>query len=418
MTARRSSRRQSTLIGAALIGAMLAIAGILAIVGASSVANSTAGQSVDVDERPVIEFPATANAALAVVDDRGRLASLVVATLLPSGAGGTIVTVPVNADVNVGLEPTARPLNTFVDADDPAAFFEAVENTLALSLQFGEIVGTERLAELLEPVSPVRVDLPAPVLDGPFGDAVTVVEAGEGVLGAAAVANALAAIDSSGASYDHHWIDVELWSAIAAGAGVAEPDGLSVESLDELFASLWAGPVQVRDLELQGEVESLDVDAVVLSRRDTVVLLSQISPTRVSAPGDGLIFRVVVPFSDEQIAASDGLFASRSEVARTVVGEMLFFQNNVVSVDTSAAAAGAPAITQIDVVDERLVAELQASAFVVYGEANVVLATEVIDGVDAVITLGTSYLDLKADAAVAGESAAETDVADTVDGDG
>lgn len=418
MTARSSSRRRSTLIGAGLVVAMLAVAGILAIVGASSVANSTAGEAVGVDERPVIELPATENAALAVVDDRGRLASLVVATLLPDGSGGTIVTVPVNADVNVGLEPTALPLDTFVDADDPAAFFEVVENTLALSLQFGEIVGTERLAELIEPVSPVRVDLAAPVLDGPFGDAVTVVESGASSLDAVTAANALAAIDNSGKSYDHHWIDVALWSATAAGAGAAEHEGVSVDDLDELFAHLWAGPVQVRDLELQGEVESVDVDAVVLSRRDTVVVLAQISPTRVSAPGDGLIFRVVVPFSDEQMAAADGLFASRTEVARTVVGEMLFFQNNVVSVDTTGSVDGAPAITLIEVVDERLVAELQSSAFVIYGDAKAVLATEVIDGVDAVVTLGTSYFDLKTDAAGANESAAEVDVADTVDGDG
>ncbi len=64
-----------------------------------------------------------------------------------------------------------------------------------------------------------------------------------------------------------------------------------------------------------------------------------------------------------------------------------------------------------------MVADLQASAFVIYGEAEAVLATEVIDGIDVVVTLGTSYLDLKAEAAAANESAAEPDVADTVDGD-
>lgn len=401
--------------------ALLLVAGVLAIVGATSVANSTAGQAIDVDQRPIVALPSTDNAALAVVDDRGRLASLVVATLLPAGSGGTIVTVPVNADVNVGLEPTARPLDALLDADDPAAFFESVENTLALSLQFGEIVGTERLAALLEPVVPVRVDLAGPVRDGLLGEQATLVDAGPSELDGGALAAAVAAIDSSGQTYDHHWIDVDLWSAVAAEAEATDTgatDTATVDTLDELFARLWSGPVQVRDLQLQNDVEVTDVDAVVLSRRDTVVLLAQISPTRVSAPGDGLIFRVVVPFSDEQLAASGGLFGSRSEVAQTVVGEMLFFQNNVISVDTAAAAAGAPDVTRIDVADEQFVDQLQASAFVIYGEADALLATEVIDGVDAVITLGTSYFDKKAASADADDSASEPDVADTVDADG
>ena len=54
----------------------------------------------------------------------------------------------------------------------------------------------------------------------------------------------------------------------------------------------------------------------------------------------------------------------------------------------------------------------------IYGEADAVLATETIDGVDAVITLGTSYFDLKAEAAAANEQTAETIVADTVVDDG
>ena len=46
--------------------------------------------------------------------------------------------------------------------------------------------------------------------------------------------------------------------------------------------------------------------------------------------------RIVGPFSDEQIDASDGEYESTSELMLDVIGEMLFFQANVVSVDTAA----------------------------------------------------------------------------------
>lgn len=404
-----------------LVVVLVAVAAVLALVGANSVANSTAGEAVEIDGRPVVKLPPTDNVALAVVDDDERLASLAIVTLLPGGVGGSIVTVPVNADVNVGLEATAMPLDTLLDVADPAAFFENVENTLGVSLLFGEIVDAERLATLIEPAAPVAVDLPGPVVDGPLGDSDVVVEAGPDELDAATAAAAIAAIDGSGDSYDHHWIDVDMWSAVAAGSGSEAVEPGPVDTVEDLFEQLWSGPVQVRDLALQDDLATVDVDAdadaVVLSRRDTVVVFAQVSPTRVSAPGDGLIFRVVVPFSDEQLDAGDGQFDSRSEVARTVVGEMLFFQNNVVSVDTTAAADGAPSITKIEVADERLVDELQASAFVIYGDAEAVLASEVIDGIDAVVTLGTSYLDHKA-TSTADEPTAEGDVADTVVDDG
>jgi len=420
VTARPSVRRRSTLIAAGLTVAMLLVAGVLALIGANSVVNSTAGDSVDPDDRPILEFPPTDNAALAVVDEQGRLASLVVATLLPSGTGGSIVNIPVNADANVGLDTTVRPLEALLDPDNPAAFFESVENTLALSLQFGEIAGAERLEALLAPVAPVSVDLAGPVLDGSSDDTDVVVDAGVRQLDASMTALALAAIDTSGASYDHHWIDVDLWSAIAGGAGDVETqvDERPVTTLDDLFTRLWAGPVQARDLELQPDVGPFDLDAVVLSRRDVFVVFGQISPVRVAAPGAGLVFRIVVPFSDEQISATDGLFDSRTDVARAVVGEMLSFENNVVSVDITPADGGAPELTKIEVASEGFVPDLQASAFLIYGEAEAVLATERIDGVDAVITLGTSYFDLDADAGGANESTAETDVGDTVVDDG
>ena len=79
-----------------------------------------------------------------------------------------------------------------------------------------------------------------------------------------------------------------------------------------------------------------------------------------------------------------------------VIGEMYFFQANVVSVDTQPAPAGAAAVTLIEVAEERFIADMEAIAPIVFGESEVVLASTLIEGIDVVITLGTDYIATKA----------------------
>ena len=47
-------------------------------------------------------FPNTPVGAIAAVDGQGKLASLAVLVVQPAGTGGSIVTVPVNADSGGG----------------------------------------------------------------------------------------------------------------------------------------------------------------------------------------------------------------------------------------------------------------------------------------------------------------------------
>ena len=141
MTARADQRRRRTLIGAVVAAVLIVSAAGLTAVGANAVLNSTEGEVAAVDSRPVLSLPATDNAALAVVDDDNRLTSLIVATLLPSGQGGTIVTIPVTADSTALFGEVRRPLNGELDSADPSSFFQQIEATVAVTLQFGEIVG-------------------------------------------------------------------------------------------------------------------------------------------------------------------------------------------------------------------------------------------------------------------------------------
>ncbi|NND74031.1 MAG: hypothetical protein HKN44_03405, partial [Ilumatobacter sp.] len=181
MTALPTRRKRRTVVGAVVAFVLVMVAAGLAAAGAMTVVNSKAGEEVVGETRPVVQFPNTDNAALAVVDDEGRLTSLIIATLAPAGIGGSIVTIPVNADASIGFGDTRRPLDGVLDAvlADPERFFEAVEGTLAISLQFGEIVSAERLAHLIGPVVPATVVLSEPVFDSLTPGSGQIVPAGE-----------------------------------------------------------------------------------------------------------------------------------------------------------------------------------------------------------------------------------------------
>ena len=385
----------------------------LATVGATTLVNSKEGETIAADARTVVMFPNTDNAALAVVNDANQLTSLIIATLSPSGTGGSIVTIPVNADASSGLGDTRRPVDAELDLEDPARFFETVEGTLAISLQFGEIVSADRLAALIGSVTPIDVDLSVPVVDSRAPGTGTVVGAGERRLSEPATVNVLRSLDVTGESYDHHVIDVEVWSALAASAPVAEPVEVALDdadrpvsstTIDELFARLWSGPVQVRNLAVDRIDSGGATDAVVIDREDALLVFAQVSPARTSTPNPGLVFRVVVPYTEEQIADS-GVFTSSSELARLIIGELLFFSANVVSVDTAPAPGGARDVGRIEVADDRFMPDMVTLTPLVFGDSEVVLADERVDGVDVVLTLGMDYIDLKrAGGLVAGDA--------------
>ena len=417
----------------------------MTLVGATTIANSTEGVVVQGDVRPVISLPQTDNAALAVVDDENRLTALIVATLLPVGQGGSIVTIPVDADASIGLGDERRPLAGVLDPANPDGFFEAVEGTLAIVLQFGEIVGADRLAELIEPVTPVSVDLP---FVPPQTAGAPEVEPEPEVTSTTTTTNVVsdeladllqstdfdvtAAVDVlrsrpiPGTNADRQTNAVAMWSALAAATSVEAAGEIPVDqfgmpvtasTIDDVFTRLWQGPVQVRDLAVVSAQSSTDgrgADVSVLDRFDSLLVFAQISPARVSKPNVGLVFRVEVPITDSQLDVDNSPFANRSDVARSALGQLLFLQANVASVDVAPNPEGAPAKSRVEVADEKFVADLQKSLFPVFGDAEYVVSDELIAGIDVVMTIGTGYFD-----AFNGEAdASSDDGADTVDGDG
>jgi hypothetical protein len=431
VTARPEQRRHRTLIGAVVAAVLVASAAGLAAVGANAVVNSTEGEVVAADPRPVVSLPSTDNAALAVVDDDNRLTSLIVATLLPSGQGGSIVTIPVTADASALFGEVRRPLDGELDPADPSGFFQQVEATIAVTLQFGEIAGADRLAELLGPTLPVTANIPVNVIDSSAPGTGSVVEAGEQQLDGPLLVGALSATDDEANERKQHSIDVALWSGVADSAPVDDATEVALDgegrptvsaTIDELFARLWSGPVQVRDLQIVAPALAGSDNFVVLDRRDVVLVFAQISPARVSTPNPGAVFRLEIPITVAQLEASDSGLASRREIGLELIATLLFLDANVVSVDATPSPDGAPAVTRIEVASEEFLATMEDLGLRTFGEVEVVLAEELIDGIDVVVRLGTSYLETQATQAAAvgvpEPNASTPDDAATVDTDG
>ena len=412
MTALAQRRRRRTIAAALTATGLIALAAVMFVVGVITLANSREGEAVGIDTRPREVFPVTPNGLLAVTDDVGRLASVVVLTLHPDGVGGSIVTMPLNSDVSAGFGLQRRPLNTSFDPADPESFVASVEDMLSVSFERFAVLDPAGLQALLEPVGDVQVVLPDAVIDSDAIDptAVTdddapvpgvVVSAGPQVLSPEDAVVVLTAIDEAVAADVQHSIDVAMWEAIAATAPTQslqaplDADGRPIApvTMQELLARLLSGEVGVRDIASNAPgaaVNPTAADVVVLDRFDSTLVFAQISPALVSTPNPGLKVRVEAQFTDEQVAQTQGLFETSSDVGRAFIGQMLFLQNNVVSADTS--PVGAPEVTVIVVTDPRRVAETEAAAQALFGDAEVRVAETVLDGVDLEVTLGMSYL--------------------------
>jgi hypothetical protein len=211
----------------------------------------------------------------------------------------------------------------------------------------------------------------------------------------------LTAIDDSVSSGAQHPIDVAMWSAIveatplitAGTSSNVEADSPPPADVEQLVAQLLSGEVAVRNIasrEPSAAINPTDADVVVLDRADAALVFAQVSPALVSTPNPGLKIRVVAQYTDDQLAQTDGLFDSTSDVARGFIDQMLALQNNVVSADT--ADLGAPEITLIEVTDPRRLEETRAAAEVLFGQAEVRVADVVLEGVDLQVTLGMTYL--------------------------
>ncbi|MFK7917139.1 MAG: hypothetical protein AB8G14_03595 [Ilumatobacter sp.] len=443
MTASAQRRRRATVAGsiAGLVGVVAIVA--VSIVAVSTLRNSQEGRAPEVEERTSVSFPSTPNALIGVVDELDRLTSLAVLTLSPTGVGGSIVVIPVNADQTNSFGPNRLPISrqpyTPGDEDDAQSLLFELEPLLTLTIERVAVVGPVELEALVAPLGVVSVELDERVVDTDTPGSGLVVRDGMQELSSQELAAAFTAIDADGLSYEHHDVDVALWRGVAAAASsitVEAPlddDGRPVapDGFDDFWERFVGGAVDSRDLAIDLNAartadNETDADFVVVDRRDALLVFGSISPGLVSKPNESLSFALNVGFGESQIAVlgddARGFPISKTSMTRRFIAEMLVGQANIVAVDLSDQPGSIPPVTRIEVSDAAMEDDVRDVSQRFFGDAEIVVAATLTDGVDAVVTLGADFLVqreelLEIERAAAAQAAEEADVADEADFD-
>jgi hypothetical protein len=401
VTALRSRRRRSTVIAAGAVVLAIAAAAVIGIVGGLTLYHSTEGSDAS-DDRPELMFPETPTGLLAAVDEEGNLASLALFVVRPSGAGGSIITVPVSADASAGEGSERLPLAETAQLTGVESVEREAEILLGLAVESFEVADRARLEELLSVVGDIDVDLPVEVTDG-AGQVVA--EEGPQTMDSETAAAVLAARDPAVPAAEQYPAATAVWAAVAeaVGDGISDVEGLQTLSGGEAagapeptdgFAGVvgqaLGGPLATRGLRATSLTDARNpraVDVVVLDRAELALVFGQIAPRKVAAPNPGLTFRLELPFSEDEL---DAVGLSKDELAYRAISQLLFVRGNVQSVDTTAGDVAER--TMIEVAEESLVPVVETTDNF-FGDIDVEVAEERIVGVDAVVRLGTNYLD-------------------------
>ena len=401
MTVSRHRRRMSTTraLIASLIGVVLAVG--FGIAGAVAIYNTKDGQ-VQGSDTPEVSFPSTPTGAIAVLDANGALASLAVLAIRPAeedepGRGGTVVPVPVSADVSGGLGVERLPIDETVSLFGAESVAEELPALLGVSIDRIAVVTEGELAAMLAPLIATSVGLP---LAATRDDGTVIAEAGPQSLDGAAMAAVLASRAAARPAADEYLNQSAVWSAIAeaVGEGLASPLALqaattggaeSAPQIGELVGRLTSGPISVQVLRsdpiVSVDVNPRGVDAVALDRVEVAVIFGHIAPSRVAAPYAGYTIRVVSAYRDEELPAG----VARLDVAYTATKAFVGLEANVRSVDT--VAGDVEASTIVEVANDSLVAAGESLGGV-FGSVEVRVGDTRINGIDMVVTLGTDYL--------------------------
>ena len=391
MTASAQLRRRYTQQAAVAVAVSFTLAIILAIVGARTLASSTIGSEAGGDQgETVIALPETTTAFIGVVDDDETLQSAALIVLDPSGVGGAVVPFEAAADISAGRADIVMPLRDALDADDARFFALDAESLTGLTFDVVEIVTASELADLLGGAGSVSLKLPPSVVSSAGGQwlqgrsSVSIEEATE-----------LLAVGGDAPIEFGARLHAAVWNGIVNQlSGSADTQladgGVPPRSADEVIAALFAGDVETRSLHLY-EVEGSDGALVFYDWAETLLVASHLAPNRVTAPHASAVVRLLVPFTDDDL---EGTERTVSDVAVVAVRRLSDVGLNVVSVSTgvNGDVAQAEEVTEVWTGDESSVTEAAASFSELLGQVVARKGDYVVDGVDVVITLGTSFL--------------------------
>ncbi|MFN8022978.1 MAG: hypothetical protein U0Q03_15740 [Acidimicrobiales bacterium] len=382
MSAIPSKRRKRTFAMLATTLVVALVAPLLFWVGLSAVLDSTGGRDALADNLPEQTFPITPTALYLTTDADGVLSSATVMVLSPTGVGGSIVPVPVNADV--GFSADARQsLQQVYAAGGVEATQVAVESLLLVTINVVGVVDPTALATFLTPFQPFTVTLASDVVTATDeGQDDDVLRAGTVIVPAVDAAKILTSGAGQGQETARKANAEAFWSGFVTSVGggrasTVPPTGIPA-SIDDFLARLTSGPVASRGLSvipLSGDENPDALDVVQLDQSEAVFVFGSVAPGSMSAPRLGASFRIEAPPGyDLQV--------------KLTIDKILFVGANVVSVDTSRPARPDTVFLVPNDAD-RTRAQVTDGIFgtIVFEEPKVR-----IDGVDVTVVLGTDYL--------------------------
>ena len=391
MTASAELRQSYTQRAAIAVGLSLIVVVVLGVIGARTLASSTIGSEAgNGDVATAVALPETTTAFIGVVDDEGTLQSAALMVLHPSGVGGAIVPFEASADISAGRAESIIPLRDALDAGDSSLFTLDAESITGLTFDFIEVVTPSELTVMLGVDGTVTLDLPQSV----------VANSGvEWLQGRASVsaqeATELLSVGGSAPFEVGADLHSEVWrglSALAAGSSVSSggSDAVVFASIDEVVSALFAGAVETRTLNLY-EVDGSDRTLAYYDWAETLLVAGHLAPSRVAAPYSSAVVRVIVPFSDDDLVETG---KAVSDVAVIAVRRLSDVGLNVVSVSTgpNADAGQPPEVTEVWTGDDSAVADTASAFSELLGEVVAREGDYEVDGIDIVITLGTSFL--------------------------
>lgn len=401
-------RKRGLVIGLFGITIGLVITLIVGLIGVRTLATSRAGQAVSSAITYRSTFPYTPTGLIGVLGPDGSLASIAVLVVDPSGSGGTIIVVAPMADSASGTGDVLDPLDRVLAVEGIEAFADQAELMTRLSFDVIEVMTPDRFEALIGPVAPVTVNLPISVHDA---DSRARWPSGESVVSADEAVAILTARDP--AIDDTYYLPAggAVWAGIAnavqAGGDDDEADGpmTTPADMDELWGRLVAGPVIDRSLiahKVSADVveETLNPalfdpavpsSVVVHDRAETVAIFAAIAPGRIGAPNAAARLRIVNPFTEDEVEAV-GPGWDLPTMWKQVVDGLLFSATNVVSISEQP-GADAPAITQVFVADGVVNDEDRDTLTVIFGQFEALPLVDRIEGVDATVVLGRSFLE-------------------------
>lgn len=382
MTIVEQTRRRRTVRMALVTAVVMILVPVFGYVGVRAVLDSTGGKDALADNVPIQDFPPTPTGLLLSVDDDGSLAGATVFVLGPSGAGGSIIPVPLNADVGFAVDARRTIQQVYAEEGPEAAVF-AAESVLLISINFWEVVDPPTLAGVLLPFEPYEVTLPNDVDPGAGAAPDDAIAAGTSVLDARTAASVLSlGVGTAGESARVENAE-GVWQAFAVKVGEGRPPTTpfvgAPTDFDGLMARVEAGPVASRGLSVVPFTEEQNpagLDVVLLDQTEAVFVFGSICPAQVSAPKPGLLMRVVAPPGyDDQV--------------RRTIDKILYVGANVVSVSLS----GELRPETVFLVPDEENRNRLAVADGIFGEINIQQPEVRIGGVDVTVELGTDYLE-------------------------